>query len=578
MTPHTQNFTDISQKIVKEFLQSVVVVDDRAFMTIENMPQPDNVLVAPSRNSQLSKHQVDNIEEQKDENQVEKKDKTSENLDATILIDSFAEKGLVCAVIKPSEKGSNEELASKTEHAAHRADIVILDWQIGEEENYGDKAIELIKEIIEGDKRAKPVASPDRLRLFSIYTSNPDFDKILDKVKTNLEMPDEARNGSEIESENIKIVVYQKAGGAVTKDKSRVVDENQLPSKLINDFAQMTQGLLSNVVLKSLSELRENTHRLLSKFNKNLDAPYISHRVLTNPTEEAEIHPIPLITSEINDILEHRKVTQCISAENIDVWIEMLLENGIINDNNIEGMRAEDIKLALSDLIRNGLVSEISSNNKHQNWMNLLSQLDGKEKTYLSNLTELLIKEGIGKEIDSKFAMLTTLRSNYSYPEPILQLGSIVRKNKKYYVCIQPLCDSVRLTGKRPFPFLKLFPNSQDFDLVFEIEGKFEYLKIDYRPYLLQQIEFRPIENDKEIRAKKSEEDIFYFTSEERNGNNEHIKYQWIADLKYPHAQRIINEFSYKFSRVGLIESDWLRRMAKPTERKDCKRQGQDKI
>ena len=37
-------------------------------------------------------------------------------------------------------------------------------------------------------------------------------------------------------------------------------------------------------------------------------------------------------------------------------------------------------------------------------------------------------------------------------------------------------------------------------------------------------------------------------------------RYYWVLDLKESHAQRIANEFSANLARVGLDESEWLRR------------------
>jgi hypothetical protein len=38
------------------------------------------------------------------------------------------------------------------------------------------------------------------------------------------------------------------------------------------------------------------------------------------------------------------------------------------------------------------------------------------------------------------------------------------------------------------------------------------------------------------------------------------IEFEWLCDLKSNHAQRIVNDFSAYLSRVGLDESEWLRR------------------
>ena len=37
-------------------------------------------------------------------------------------------------------------------------------------------------------------------------------------------------------------------------------------------------------------------------------------------------------------------------------------------------------------------------------------------------------------------------------------------------------------------------------------------------------------------------------------------KYYWLGELRFDFAQKIINEYSSEISRVGVNESEWLRR------------------
>jgi hypothetical protein len=50
--------------------------------------------------------------------------------------------------------------------------------------------------------------------------------------------------------------------------------------------------------------------------------------------------------------------------------------------------------------------------------------------------------------------------------------------------------------------------------------------------------------------------DGIYFTA--KNGTH----YKWIGDLRFEQAQRIANKYAAELSRVGLNESEWLRRWA----------------
>ncbi|HGY7412124.1 TPA: hypothetical protein ACNTE8_005437, partial [Escherichia coli] len=53
--------------------------------------------------------------------------------------------------------------------------------------------------------------------------------------------------------------------------------EKDLPNVLIKKFTNLTAGLLSNAALSCISEIREKTHGILTKYNNKLDTAYVSH-------------------------------------------------------------------------------------------------------------------------------------------------------------------------------------------------------------------------------------------------------------------------------------------------------------
>ena len=186
------------------------------------------------------------------------------------------------------------------------------------------------------------------------------------------------------------------------------------------------------------------------------------------------------------------------------------------------------------------------------------------EEPHKADLTSKLCTEGHNPQLlEYKFAVLTTLKSTYSNKEPFLALGTILKEvadpaqasSQRYWICIQPLCDSVRIKGKRAFPFLKLKRNENQFDLVLpESEDSYIKVRISYRPHESKLIEFAA-DSTCTVRA-VSEGNRYFFTDKEKK------KYEWVADLKFEHAQRILNKYATEQARVGLDESEWLRRSA----------------
>jgi hypothetical protein len=573
MTFADLNFEDSSQKIVSEFLHSVVVVDDRASLNInssEELVQPETVtaLVKPSR-KKAPPVEIDAVKplsraDEKIKEKIPDENKPpiipqslSGDLDAKKLIDTFADKGLVCAVLKPieHEPGLNE----KTDHATHKSDIVILDWQIGDnEEKPGAIALGLIKKIISTD-------SKDRLRLIAIYTSNPDLNSVAQQIASILTTEHTAAvtKGFEISRGPVKIVIYQKSGGNNTIAPERVVKEEELPDKLINDFTNLTKGLLSNVALRSLGTLRENTHRILNKFSSEIDSSYITHRVLNNPPDEAENHPVPLVASELLDVLEDCNVRDLVSDKFIEKWLDYKIGLGLTFTGAFKDIDHDQALELVKMLLKTGIENQASHKTNKAGWDAQIKKLSNKFKESKSFLTGLfsLPETANVMDLDMDFAILTTIRSKYEYPTPLLTLGSIVSIENglktEYYFCIQPLCDSVRLTEPRKFSFIPLTVSDKDkFHLVVKDNGGYVKLLTDLRPYNTLMIGF-DAKDKGEILANKTEKGWIFKSADESTAM------RWVADLKFPHAQRIITQYSEQLGRVGLTESDWLRRMAK---------------
>jgi hypothetical protein len=161
-----------------------------------------------------------------------------------------------------------------------------------------------------------------------------------------------------------------------------------------------------------------------------------------------------------------------------------------------------------------------------------------------------------GLEMDEKFTMLMSLRHRYDDPAPQLSLGALlasVEEVPKYLLCLQPLCDSVRLHGVRSFAFLplNLVTSSKKCDLIVDHLQKLRFLTHKFNPFLLQMISFAPTKDEKVVGASQGEG--FSFRSEDGRD------FSWVADLKPAHAQRMANNFASTFSRVGLYESEWNR-------------------
>ncbi|WP_201979276.1 response regulator receiver domain [Hymenobacter rubidus] len=593
-------FHAYSLSIAADFLQSVVVVDDKAETDPKTKPgaaeaTPTSVLTSPSRGGQkvstLSKtpaETTDQIIKGEDKEKLhsvlvptEPASPIPNLLDEEVLPikalnEAFAQHGIVCGFLRPPvAEAGKAEIIDRVEKTAKRADIVILDWKMEVGDAPGRTALTIIDRILLSDdgKRNNLFQSSGRLRLIVIYTQSLDLIKIRDAIYDHLNAGSPSvfkkLGDYELGHESTRICVFRKSGGTTKAADGRTYDVIALTDKIIDEFTLLTEGLLSNVAIEAMTALRQNTHKVLQKFNPSLDAPYLTHRALTNPVEETQSHPVALIASEMQDVLEGNGVTESIAPEQIEFWIKGL-STKVKLKSDFRDMSAEQLPDFVLDAVVKGVHDESVYTTPNAAWNAFMKKMKASERDKASRFTNTMLSDDTGKDKDRDFSMLTTIRSHYNEPPPYLTLGSIVAvrngKASDYYVCIQPVCDCVRLTCARRFPFLKLIPlpvpepEKPKFDIVIKDKGEFCELKVDVKPYNMELFTFTP--KAELIRAEKREGEIQEWVFKGINALGEPVDYIWIADLKFAHAQRIAGRFAVEVSRVGLTESEWLRRMA----------------
>ena len=284
-----QTFRDLSKEVVERFLQTVVVLDDGAFM---KPPAEVGVPREPDEDAPILEEGPEAIAPA-----PEIPDPISCPLDAQALITNFAARGLVCAVLAPWSDGDG---SAATISASRRADIVILDWQLGDE---GAQATGIIRQLIENDAEAG-----GRLRMIAVYTANPDLEAVraaVGEVLTNFKATDRPGNILALEAAHTKILFICK--GATPALAGRI-EEPDLPARLIDEFVNIAKGILANGALGCIAAIREDTHRVLARFHSGMDAPFLTHRILLVTPEDAEDYAVDLLGSEFLAVLEGRMI------------------------------------------------------------------------------------------------------------------------------------------------------------------------------------------------------------------------------------------------------------------------------
>ncbi len=559
------DFQNLLMETVRDFLQTVIVVDDEAVLpVISEIPEvidtPIGILSDDDVTTPLSlQTDIVGIDQQ------------NHTLDAKSVVDGYAKLGLVCAVLRPTAGDPDDGIGSVIK-VASRADIVVLDWRMlvesGKEE--GELALQMIGEIVRHD-----AAAAGRTRLIIIYTASPGIAFIEESIRGKLieigfSEEEVVNQSSYIKAGSNRIAVYQKPRTA-TIDSTRLVGFDELPEKTVFEFASANKGLLANAFLKSIALLRKNTHHILEKMESRTDLPYIAHRMLLPDPYDAQDFGLDLIVSEIKSTLLNNAAGESLSLASIQKWW---------GDKYSEADEFElpfpggSLKLSNEQLLP---ALEIGFNNKNYEFGGASKTLQrGYRKDIHNHLLSALCKSPDEADVlNTSFSQLTTFSRKFiplvtteGYRKPTLTLGVLVATREAegfdYWLCLQARCDSVRIPISKPrqFSFLKLrtVRQSESFDLTVDSlldSHQAVKLKVSFKPYEMRHEVFTSDAQSEQIVAHRDDESRKWIF---RGAASQYI---WAADLKFEYAQRIANRYAAHVARVGVDEYEWLRLTAR---------------
>lgn len=609
--PASSEFQRLSESVAAKFLQTVVVVDDQPIYR-RNTPNTPTVVKPPKmRKPTSSKNLVEQpsssesteneisgeiilVDTQADleasnimptqelpkqdvistplngENEAITTSTTTDSvheLNVHELISLFAEKGLVCSVLSPEEEDPGK-ISQKVITVARNADLVILDWVLYK--SIGDTTIQIIQGIIDSDEE-----HDGRLRTIVIYTGESDIHAIAKKINAAI--------GGHLNTDGDECVVEKNGTVRIavfTKDHTKIpqqyinrkVSLQELPDKLIAEFSKITSGLVPNVALDSLATLRANTHLLLAKLNSNIDIPFLTHRALLPRPDDSAEHLVDLIASEIRSLLDEYEVEKNATLDAVRFWLESSTRTTSTYSLGSLKIDGEITVENVLELLQGGI----------ENWT-ITGLTKSKKKEIFQHISKMLCLDEIeARRLDDEFAMLTSLaRQSFGYGSKDtfkLTLGTILEQSSpnnlgelRFWLCIQPRCNSTRIIGERFFPLLPLEIVNDDskFSLVVKnSEGDTIRLKLLDEAHHVSMVSFPSDQNrggaviaqaengspiETELPVPRTNKKFFFSSSDG-------TKYRWVAELKRDHAQRIANNFASNLSRVGLNESEWLRR------------------
>lgn len=539
-------FFEVSKEIANDYLQSIVFLDDRALAKDSGEHSGQN----------LSQHSFDILE----------------------VSSVFAKEKKICAVYNPL---SDEDIDNFIQ-ISKKADVVILDWfieftqteatgehddeeDVEEDEPRGKYTKKIIRELVND-----PEFGCDSLKLVLVYTGEDIIEDITEIIYNEInseKVPFELdKKECKVQSNSIKILIRCKAktdGEDIRFNqrphlKDKVLKYSELPDFVLKEFTEMTNGLLSNFALLSLTTIRRNSHKILSLFSKDLDSAYLGHKALLPIQNESESLLRDLFCDTISDLLNNESISAKIQEDLIKNWIISNIKNEKFYPGVNFFQRTPELVSSLLDSKIEKIELRIMELFKGTKLTN------AEKKQYITNITPLFLnldKHQNTDSINKKFAILSQYKSLF-LPQsisPKLTLGTVIRSTKlpeQCFICIQQKCDSVRLdkNKSRKFLFLPLTVDNNKFDIITPDGIK---LKLQKKSFSLRTIQFECNNDEGVIKAEMNGDSKYIFKQIYNTEADE--QFEWLLDLKDLHSQRIVSNYAAELSRVGIDQFEWLR-------------------
>jgi hypothetical protein len=494
-------------------------------------------------------------------------------------MDAFLKVDVICGLYKPEPREQMVELSVK---AAQHADIVILDWYLLDSNSQTAK--EIVRRILKSD-----LDENGRLRLIAVYTAVQDLSsmatELLSIIKDEEGLRDRfelAPNGHALISPETRVSFINKTNVLGTTD-IEVVSERDLPDRLIEEFAFITEGVLATFAVNSIAAVRRAAHHIVAVFRKELDGAYVAHRCSITHPEDAKEFATEMVASEIRNVITMNEVAdRCMSAEVLTSWIDHISGTGRVFTDHLDATAPPEL---VKRFIREGAAA-VADSNEEQRRLEIPDQPPSKKKAIQAKTMVHIFYESLDQawKRSLEFARMDTFKreafGRTRFPKgwrPVLTLGAVLKLHAQrvrpepkdlhdlyadlpsdYLVCVQPGCDSLRLENSTSFPFQSATRNPTRFNLVVKDEAtEGVELLVSYKPRDAVMLSFKPDQSFGTVRAALDEEGRFLF--EDERGRI----FLWLGDIKDLKAQRDASLLAANVHSVAIDEFEWLRLAAK---------------
>lgn len=560
-------FQEHCKSAARDYLQTVLIIDDQAKLGGIDTAASPVVMQPPKPSSALSGSPA--LGKIPSNTLVKSPVPSHNSFDATKATKAFFEHGLVAGIYRPEieDNSDPDEFARSAVQVASRSDVIIVDWMLKDKIPSYSKS--LIKAIIDHDMK-----SGGGLRCIIVYTGESDIAQLCDELSKFLKDSDnddyELHNPDHytLMSGNLIISFYNKEDSGPT-ELGRQKKEEELPTVALTEFSGLVKGIIPAFAMKSAAKIRDNTGRIIAKFDSELDAGFLAHRSLLPNAEDSEVFMLENFVSYMRNILSISKVdSESLGIDVLSKWVDANFDNLFTkvkineNDNGVDvTFEKEAIKKILKhgyNERKDGLYEELKNVTTSSRAKRIVKDVDN-----IINLTKIF-SSSKSDVFDSsqELCILTTFRRTFrdignESELPYLTQGTLLYslREEKYFLCVTPKCDTARVKTDRYFSFSELSSPNPKFDLIVPShENKPIKLLSNSKFHELKHRKFSSNGNSKVVAMRDVNSGLICFDDDKGN------KYQWIGDIEDMDIQKRVSDVVGNLNRIGTDEVEWLRR------------------
>lgn len=548
------SFDKLHKETVTDFLSGVVIIDDQIEYCKSCEPLDTEQKKAVDPNDNLFGGATAPIT--KDTPSSTKPDKNV--IFSPDMVNAFANAGISCVTYKWSGDPASAQLPKLCE----KVDVVVFDWELDNVNNY--TALPLIKTLIDQKE--------NEFQYIVIYTSQSSHEEMLDEIVAVIGEP----ASKQVDGEEGKVYLdydFENNLGASFRIEiiEKCENDAELCNKLIDGFAHFSQGFLRRVTLSAITALRKNTFKIISLYPPEIDKAFISH--YTSLLSSEKMFPI-------SDLGFHDYTVSILSNALHDCLIYSETLKSSINKDSILSHLEKNIDILIDNqrfrpyLAKDVVAKKVLDPSDHAK---LASELYGVHEP--ANHTKSAdIKNSFKKDLkafylesdDKMFHLFSSLDCiNYRHKfctsncHP-LKFGTVIEQKElqsgkiRYFLCLQPLCDSIRLRELTTFPFVELTKDKKSpCYVLINNDNSILNLRPRNNPHQhLHSFKFEPSASTSDVRCNEN------FIIQQGDTSYE---YKWLAELRLHHTQELAHSIANQGTKIGADKFEWLRINSKST-------------